>query len=175
MATGGNNTNLDNVTVDQILDTEYLVYSYKTVDDEPGSIICDPSLEPVFQNNVPLEMCESNYKIFKLRDLINNGFVSVGSTDLMETIKIRVPNKTIHPSTRPKIVGRYMHGSRKRLFADRTGLDFEYEPESDNETVEFDEVEDPGSTSSTGLEWLCGTTDNRNNNHVSEEKKSVDN
>jgi len=136
-----NNNNKDNnnnnkVLLESILDTEYIVYTYLTPDYKPGAVIVDPKFRPIFDEKNLFEMESLKSTTIKLRDVLKKGFISVGSTDLMESIDITHPHKYIveQSGARSVIKGRYFHGSRRELIAEPTGIDFTYDPVSDNES-----------------------------------------
>jgi hypothetical protein len=134
-------TKIDNplsmiLSVEQILDAEYKVYNYLTdTGNESGTIIVHPDLSIVFDENKLFSMNDVSTKIIKLRDLIENGFISVGSTDIMDNLQIQYPHPVLARSTmvKPNIKGIYMHGSRKQLIAGPTNIVFDYDPVSDGE------------------------------------------
>lgn len=144
------------MTDTQLLDTEFTVYIYTTTDGEIGSVIvnttANPKLADVFDNNKLFIMESYEKKVFKLRDLLQNGVLTIGSTDLMETLKIVYPDNRFYDA-KPTIKGLYMHGSRKRLIAETCETEFEYEPESDHELVDFDN-EKTDSVNSINVDWL---------------------
>lgn len=130
----------------KMLDSEYVVYSYLTLDNDPGTIIVDPKLQPVFDTDKLFKMECVKKRSITLREILEKGFLSIGSIDLMETVNITYPNKHLVEGqtnvTKPLIKGMYLHGSRRRLISDPTKIDFDYDPESDHETFDFDENED---------------------------------
>ena len=152
-----------------MLNTEYKVYSYITTDNEPGTIIVDPKLEVLFDDNKLFRMEDSRTKTIKLKDILEKGFVNVGSVDLIETLSIRYPHPVLQndDSLKPLVKGMYLHGSRKRLIGEPTNIDFSYDPESDCETVDFvdpddqipaelsDQTIDQKPSSDPDLSWLC--------------------
>ena len=99
-------------------------------------------------------------KQITLRSILESGVVSVGSTDLMETINIKYPDQRIC-SDKPTITGMYMHGSRRRLIAEPLDTEFNYDPESDHEQCDFDSSDDSDNGETTSktvcnMDWLCG-------------------
>lgn len=136
------------------LETEYHIYSYITADNDPGTVIVDSKLSKLFEDQVLFGMDNcSKIQTFKISDLLKRGFICAGSVDLMETLDIVYPNKKLFPNSKPKIVGKYMHGSRKRLIGEKLDIDFDYEPESDHEYVDFDDQPTNQSTDD-GLKWI---------------------
>ncbi len=128
---------------EQLLDTEYLIYNFSTYNSEPGTIITHPDLAIIFDENKLFKMDNVNVKTIRLRDIIEKGFITIGSTDIMETLDITYPNPALNNKNKPTIKGKYIHGSRKELITYPTGIDFIYDPESEiEETHEFSEVED---------------------------------
>lgn len=125
--------NTDTNVCEQILDTKYKIYSYITEDNEPGTIIVDPKLQNIFDNNKLFNMEKTSVKIVTLREILNKGYISIGSTDHMETLDIVHPSQLIS-SDKPKIIGKYMYGSRKALIGDQLGIDFLMDPESEPES-----------------------------------------
>lgn len=121
----------------QILDTIFCVYNYMTEDYEPGTVIINKDLSIIMDEQKLLKMDNMNVKLITLRDLLETGFVSVGSIDLMDTMKITYPCPKYSESEshlKARIEGKYMHGSRKQLIVKPTGIDFELDPsESDDE------------------------------------------
>lgn len=145
-------TNIDtniknNLNIEDLLDTEIVVFSYVTLNDEPGTIIVNTNvnassnLETYFNCTDLFIMEKTVKKKIKLRDLLLNGVTTIGSTDTMETLQINIPDKRIS-SKKPSIVGKFMHGSRKHLIAVPLDIDFDYDPESepepDNTDFDFD-------------------------------------
>jgi hypothetical protein len=133
----------DNNILDSILDTEYVVYTYLTPEYKPGAVIVDPKFRPIFDEKHLFEMESLQSTTLKLRDILVKGFISVGSTDLMDSIDITHPHKYIVEQSGAKstIKGRYFHGSRRDLIAKPTGIDFTYDPVSDEEKSEDEEKE----------------------------------
>ena len=137
---------MENYTYDQlnqILDTQFCVYNYTTLDYESGTIIVNKKLSPIVDEQNLFDMNNMNMKMITLRDLLENGFISVGSVDIMDTMKITYPSLQYSDitnfKTKPKIEGKYIHGSRKKLIIDPTGIDFDLDPDdsedkSDNDT-----------------------------------------
>jgi hypothetical protein len=151
-----------------LLETEFNIYSYLTQDNKPGTIIAHIDLAPVFDKNKLFTMDDVSVKTVKLRDIIGKGFISVGSTDLMDTLDITYCAK--NQNIKPLIKGKYLHGSRKKLIAKPTQIEFEYDPVSDDEICDFNdhdhdigEQHDPGKD----LAWLTEvTTDDVHNNNT---------
>jgi len=151
----------DKLKIDEILNIDLKVYSYLTNDNEVGTIITHPKLAPVFDNNKLFVMENVETKIIKLQDILTKGFISVGSVDIMDPIDIIYP--LIDNNIKPCIKGKYMHGSRRRLIADQTEINFEYDPESDPEPddpviCDFDDNNE-SSNKCVDLGWLL----NKNN------------
>lgn len=134
---------IDKDTLFKLLDTEYKVYSYLTIDNEPGTVITDRRLEKVFDDNKFFTMDNVKTSIIKLRDIIEKGYISVGSVDLMDSVRIVCPHPDLN--LKSKISGRYMHGSRKAIISNTTNIEFSYEPDSDVED-EADEIDDAYET-----------------------------
>ena len=63
-------SNIDKNTLDTILDTEYVVYSYLTTDYKPGTIIVDPRLRPVFDEQKLFDMEVVSSESIKLRHIL---------------------------------------------------------------------------------------------------------
>jgi hypothetical protein len=150
----------NNIDLESLLNSEYHIYSYVTADHEPGTVIVDPALSDLFGKQILFEMDQcSSVKKFKLKELLQTGLVSAGSVDLMETLTINYPNKIFSPESKPKIIGKYVHGSRKRLIGDKLNIDFEYEPKSAHKHFDFD-FDDSNTNSneseskSISLDWL---------------------
>ncbi|VBB17840.1 hypothetical protein YASMINEVIRUS_303 [Yasminevirus sp. GU-2018] len=139
---------------ENILDTEIVVFSYITQDNEPGTLIVNmnsnPRLEVFFERSDLLTMENVKKKKMTLRDLLLNGVVSVGSVDTMETLEISIPDKRVS-TQKPSITGKFMHGSRKRLIAEPLGIEFDYYPESDHENTDFD-IDDNDDDNENGEE-----------------------
>lgn len=159
-------TSPSTLTLQDLLDTDLTVFTYVTTDNEPGTIIlnttANPNLDVIFDNNSLFAMYETKKKTIKLKDIFENGIVNFGSVDLMETLKIVYPDKRLS-DVKPKIIGKYMHGSRKRLIAEPLRTEFDYDPESETEIVEFEVTDDviddiesnkPEKTNDD-LKWLC--------------------
>lgn len=165
-------TNMNNTKslLDDILDTELTIYSYVTTDNVPGTIIINslvnPKLKTFFDDNSLFMMEDVKTKQITLRNILESGIVSVGSTDLMETINISYPDQRIC-SNKPTINGLYMHGSRRRLIAEPLGEKFIYDPESDHENFDFDDDLDSdhenldndneivNKSNKQDMSWLC--------------------
>ena len=153
-----------NNNLDDILETELTVYSYTTDDGLPGTIIINsmvnPKLETLFDDDKLFVMDNVKTRKITLKSILESGVVSVGSTDLMETINISYPDQRIC-TKKPTITGLYMHGSRRRLIAEPLDTEFNYDPESDHENVEFDDDDNdneniPGTTNmNNDMSWLC--------------------
>lgn len=136
----------------KMLDTEYNIYNYLTLDNESGTIIIDQRLDTVFKENKLFGMVKETIKTIKLKDILEKGFISIGSTDIMDPVNISCPHPLLE-GLKPKITGRYMHGSRKELISKPTNINFEYDFDSDTEVVEdkkdyfdFDETLDHDET-----------------------------
>lgn len=153
----------DSITLQNLLDTNLTIFTYVTNDTEPGAIIlnttANPNLDTIFDNNSLFTMHDTKKKIIKLRDILENGVVCFGSIDLMETIKIIYPDKRLSDD-KPKIIGTYIHGSRKSLIAGPLRTEFDYDPESDPESdneivdiVGFDN-NDTDNKTDIDLKWL---------------------
>lgn len=97
----------------------------------------------------------------KLRDVLVKGFISVGSTDLMDSIDIIHPHKYIveQSGDRSVIKGRYFHGSRRDLIAKPTGIDFLYDPVSEDENDYQDNVDNCDHQNDTNV---CDHQNNAN-------------
>jgi hypothetical protein len=130
---------LESVEMNKLLDSEYHMYSYMTAENEQGSIIVDSIMSKLFEDQALFEMDKSDVKKFTLRDLLQKGFISSGTIDIMEPIEIVYPNRTLFPGTKPKIIGKYMHGSRRSLIGEKLNVDFDYDPESDHEYVDYND------------------------------------
>lgn len=166
-----------------MLNTEYKVYSYITTDNEPGAIIIDPKLEVVFNENKLFKMEDVRTKVIKLKDILEKGFVNVGSVDLMETISIRYPHAILsssalqqgtecQPSLKPLIKGIYLHGSRKRLIAEPTNINFSYDPESDRESVDFSDDDNLNDDDTLHIEPRNNDNDQKENDDTNDQKSS---
>lgn len=131
--------------IDKVLDINLIVYSYLTTDNEIGTIITHPDLSPIFDKNKLFTMDIVESKTFKLRDILSKGFVSIGSTDIMDPVDIIYP--LIGNNKKPCIRGKYIHGSRKLIF-ETTNIDFTYDPESDDEVFKF------GEENELNVNWL---------------------
>jgi len=121
----------------KMLDTEYNIYNYLTLDNESGTIIIDQRLDTVFKENKLFGMVKETIKTIKLKDILEKGFISIGSTDIMDPVNISCPHPLLE-GLKPKITGRYMHGSRKELISKSTNINFEYDFDSDTEVIEED-------------------------------------
>ena len=161
-------------TIDQcnkdvdILNTELTIYNYTTTDGSPGTIIVNsndttnPKLRILFDENKLFIMENVTERKITLRDILEQGIVSIGSTDIMESLTICYPDSRIS-NKKPSVKGLYMHGSRKRLIAETLNTEFDYDPESDHEQVDFDSasVSDSDDTTKTttktnkiDVDWL---------------------
>lgn len=132
---------MDSELLERILDTELVLSTYITDDNEPGAILAHKDLKEISTDkNKMTKMNQNDHKIIKIRDILQKGFINVGSLDEMETLKITypIPNTINKESDKPIIKGTYMHGSRKQYISDPTGIDFLNDPESDNELYELD-------------------------------------
>lgn len=154
----------DNLKIDDILDTKLTIFSYTTADD-PGTLIINSSVNPklkdLFEDNSLFVMEDVKMKQITIRDILEQGVLSVGSTDLMETVSICYPDPRLI-NTKPLIKGLYMHGSRRRLIAEPLETEFTYDPDSDHETFNFDndsfsDNEDVTSNNKSNydMNWLC--------------------
>jgi hypothetical protein len=158
---------------DTILNTEVVIYAYTTNDNEPGTIILNTSVNPkltdIFDNNILFTMHDVNKKTIRLEELFVNGIISVGSTDLMETLKICYPDPRINKN-KPKITGRYMHGSRRRLIAKPLNVEFELDPASEPEceynNPECEHINDPECEYNNDLAWLCSIDNSQHSQNV---------
>lgn len=145
---------LSNVNISDVLDTKLKIYSYVTDDHEPGTIITPHELEQIFDNDVLFKMYDVSHKNISLRQLLEKGFISVGSTDIMETLDIEYP--LFNTTKKPTIKGKYMHGSRKKLILEKTGIDFTLDPESDEE-INNQDFENNPDKKGVDLNWLLGS------------------
>ncbi len=125
--------------LNKILDTPFCIYNYTTVDYQSGTIVINKDLSAIMDKQTLFDMNNVSVKSVTIRELLETGFVGVGSVDLMDTIKITYPssswitaNQNVYKQT-PKIEGKYLHGSRKKLIIDPTGIDFELDPYDSNE------------------------------------------
>lgn len=164
------NTTIDDVIIsnikdsttslEDILQTPLVVYSYVTTDNIPGTIIINPAvnskLKNLFDDNKLFEMIDVKEKQITLKQILEKGIITVGSTDIMETINISYPDQRISNDP-PTIKGLYMHGSRKRLIAEYLNTEFMYDPASEHEYDDFDD--ETNNNDSIGvkhnLDWLC--------------------
>lgn len=131
--------------MENLLNTELYLYSYVTPEGIPGSIITHDKMNKLFNNNDSnvIEMDNKSITVFTLKDLLLKGFIKSGSTDLIENLDFNYPildrnNGLGIQVENPKINGKYMHGSRTRIFNESTGIDFDLNPESDREEVDWD-------------------------------------
>jgi hypothetical protein len=134
MSTDQSDTNVSNTNIldRSILDTEFKIYNYLTTEYETGTIIAHTDLAPIFDENKLFQMDSMQCKVIRLRDLLEKGYISVGSVDLMDSLEIIYPDKRINQPVKPPTVrGLYMHGSRRQLIGGCTKIDFEYDPPSD--------------------------------------------
>lgn len=135
----------------QILDTTFCVYNYTTTDYESGTIIINKDLSKIMDEQKLFDMNNMNVTLVTLRDLLEKGFMSVGSIDLMDTMKITYPcpkysdmfnkNVDVFNKLKPRIKGKYMHGSRKKLIIEPTGIDFELNPYDSDEKSDDEKTE----------------------------------
>jgi hypothetical protein len=158
-----------NFLLESILNTEYVIYSYITADHEPGTIIVDSKLRNVFDEQKLFEMQTVSSNNIKLKDIIEKGFISVGSVDIMDTVNITYPHKYITDRTKekPTIKGTYLHGSRRELIGETTGIDFEYDPpselENENEYVDFDDFDNLNQSANNDKDNALNTNNDTNN------------
>jgi len=117
---------------DKLMNTEFKVYCYNTIDEEPGTIIINNNISNIFNKNTLFEMDKQCFRTFKLGDLLKQGMITVGSTDIMETLTIQYPDPSYVEmglsNDKPKIKGKYLHGSRNQLISIPTKTDFILEP-----------------------------------------------
>ena len=142
----------DTSNQDKLLDTKFKIYTYTTNDYEPGTIIAPPNLDQAFADDNLFRMNELKTRVITLRELLEKGFISIGSTDSMETVDITYPTPG-YSDSKPVIKGTYMHGSRKIMIGQKTGVEFEYEPDSAEE-FEGSDDEEPVKAFD-GMDWLA--------------------
>lgn len=123
--------------ITDILDTKFTIYTYTTESDEIGTIIINTKIDGVIKDNNLFEMVNPVSKTITLRELLEKGFVKLGSTDIMESLDITYPDKAFS-NDKPIIKGKYLHGSRKDLISNRVDVDFICDPPSEEDTADYD-------------------------------------
>jgi hypothetical protein len=146
--------------IDTLLDTEFTVFSFITDDYEPGAVITRSELRKVFDENSLFNMNFVKSRSIKLRQLLTEGVITVGSVDTMETLTIVYPDQRVS-QVKPVIKGRYMHGSREILISEKVNIHFDLDPASDHEYEDFEPDEavntdnnDKQKTQGVDLDWL---------------------
>ena len=109
-----------------LMKMKFKVYTYITPDHEPGTIIVHPDLTAPFDEQKLFEMDNLVVSELSLRDILEKGFIKLGSTDTMDKMDIEYPlirNDTFKTN---KITGRHWDYSQQEV-ADMIGKDFEVE------------------------------------------------
>jgi hypothetical protein len=120
---------------------QFTLYTYTTLMGKHGTIIlseyASKKLEKLIEQNKLVEMESFDKCTFSLGELLTKGIIINGCSDLIDSLQITLPDNK-YTDEKPKINGKFLHGSRKELFRDLSDVDFTYEPESEVEEVEED-------------------------------------
>jgi hypothetical protein len=129
---------INNPTISK--DTKFTLYTYTTPMDKQGTIILTEyaanKLEKMIESNALIEMRVVDKCSFSLDELLTKGLIINGDSDLIDSLQITIPDKS-YTDEKPKIVGKYFHGSRKKLFSG-VDVDFMYDPSSSDDEKEVD-------------------------------------
>lgn len=109
-----------------IMNVKFNIYSYVTPDNKPGTLIVHPDLSKPFDEQRLFDMDEVELKEVSLLDILEKGFIKIGSTDIMEDMDIEYPlilNKTYEKN---KIIGKHWSYTPTQV-AQMIGKEFEIE------------------------------------------------
>lgn len=130
---------INNPTISK--DARFTLYTYTTPMDKQGTIILTEyaanKLEKMIESNALIEMRVVDKCSFSLDELLTKGLIINGDSDLIDSLKITIPDKS-YTDKKPKIVGKFFHGSRKKLFSG-VDVEFMYDPSSSDDEKEKDD------------------------------------
>lgn len=91
-----------------VMNIRFNIYTYKTPEGLPGTLIVHPDLVAPFDSQALFEMDNVRVTSISLYDILCKGFIKLGDTDMMDMLDIEyplVPNATYQTK---RIVGRHM-------------------------------------------------------------------
>jgi hypothetical protein len=107
---------------------EFILYTYLSEDNIPGTIICHPDMEEMFDSNVLVKMKIISKQKIKLNDFIENGIITNGDIGKLKNNNIIYP---YDPSKKKIFEGKIDNESRELLINHKFNLNFELYPDSE--------------------------------------------
>lgn len=106
------------------MDVKFKIYSYITPDHEPGTLIVHPDLSNPFDTQKLFEMDCLVVKEISLQDILEKGFIKIGSTDMMDDMDIEYPVIENERFKKNRIIGKHWSYTPNEV-AEMIGKQFE--------------------------------------------------